>query len=69
MSNDKSVEIDHRGTYCCIECGTDVRAGKINDEYGLFCGCTVAHGRPFKMLNAGTLPWPDRWELEEYDDC
>lgn len=59
------VDPDHRGTFYCTECGTDIRVGKIDSDTGLFCGCTVANGRPFKGLAWGMHPWPDQWELEE----
>lgn len=67
-SDEIEVDVSHKATYCCTDCGTDIRVGQIENQYGLFCGCTVAEGRPFKDLDWGMHPWPERWELEEKNE-
>lgn len=65
MPEQDSTQPSHDGTYYCEECLIDVRVGVIDGDSGLFCGCTVADGKPFKRLNAGMVPWPDRWNTRE----
>lgn len=68
MTSDQQTDrVNHGGTQYCTECGTDLRVGRVDHELGLFCGCTLANGHPFKPIGYGIHPWPDEWELEEND--
>ncbi|UBF23463.1 hypothetical protein HRTV-28_gp25 [Halorubrum tailed virus 28] len=51
--------------YRCTEC--DSRPWLMADEtggvghIGVGCECTLADGRPFKMLGGNPITMPDRW--------
>lgn len=56
-THSKAIEPD---SATCDECNSEVRAGTVDGDFGLFCDCTERDGKPFNEID-DAWPWPARW--------